>query len=788
MGTEQRIVAGLTHVDVGWKKGEAEMDEIFDIYVLRLIDLLEQYPDFHYLLEQTIHYRKLKDRRPDLFLKVKRYVQEGRLEFVTGLITTIENNVTNGESFIRNMQIGLHWLYDNFGIRVNQCVMIDTFGFPPQMPQVLNLFGFKNMFGSRFGSSIAEDAFVVEGLDGTELLVAGKDQQAPYIKSEYVVFRYYSDRKDLDDFFDYVEKESDFPILVVPYSENEVVPLTYILEKMKKGNCQFHFGTMEEFFHLLELEREKLKHRSADLNPELSGTFSLRHILRIKNRNAEFLVLELEKLAAWYHSQEAAGMAEELWWEMAYVQFHDLITGSHPTEVYEDCLKRYEKIIQTCHDEIQRILVPDSTGEPGVFTVWNGLPWQLKDEMRLSLPEHWNGISEITVNGRLNEQYWIDNEEVVLKTELLPMSATVIQMKEGSKRRREEKRPINVLENTYIRLEFDQSSLIHKLIYKPAETVIAERIDDLLVIQRDRGNFQIEEPIGSELLCGSGNYDFELYQEGHVQYAIIKGEFPPFDGVKTPYKIKISLPEDKPYFDITIWTKWDLEEARMRLKLNTLLGAVENYYEVPFGVIERKPYGIRTTAKGEWPVHRFAVMENSLSELGIALLNRGTVGVEAAQGILKSTLLRAPVCEYAGMVKDETSSDHGEHLFEFRAVCYQGSWRDAGIAAYAQVYNQPPLLMEGKGTEIGPVLSYKQDRIILSGIRRIDNEKTAVRLYETTGSEITINPVFSGKYQVWESDLNENKIKYLGVSDKTFKLSFRPFEIKTLLLEQMSSN
>ena len=785
MGAEQRIVAGLTHVDIGWKKGEAEMDEIFDVYMLRLIDLLERYPEFHYLLEQAFHYRKLKERRPDLFVKIKKFVQEGRLEFVTGLISTIENNVTNGESFVRNMQLGLQWLKENFDVQVNQCVMVDTFGFPPQMPQVLRLFGYQNMFGSRFGSNIAEDAFIVQGLDGTELLVAGKDQQAPYIKKEYVVFHYYTDRKGLDQVFDYAEKERDFPMLIMPYSENEVVPLSYMMERMDKGTCQFRFGTMEEFFRLMESEREKLKRRSADLNPEFSGTFSLRHTLRVKNRSAEYLLLELEKLAAWSNSGEAASRAEELWWEIAYVQFHDLITGSHPTDVYEDCLRRYDRIIENCKKEIQKILITKDTEKKGIFTLWNGLPWQINEELRLPLPDQWTGISAITVDGKCCEQYWIDNGEVVLDTKLPPMSTTVIQMQEGENQKQVEKKAIQVLENTYIRMEFDEDSLIHRLIYKPEETVLAEKVDDLLVIQRDKGNFQIEEPFGSELSCGSGKYDIELYQENNVQCAVIKGEFPVHDGVKTPYLIKITLPESSPYFDIKIWTRWELEAARMRLKLNTQLGAVENYYEVPFGVVERKPYGIRTTARGEWPVHRFAAMENTFSELGIALLNKGTVGVEAEQGILKSTLLRAPVCEYAGMVKDDTSSDHGEHWFDFRVICYKGSWRDSKIAYYGQAYNQPPLLLEGCGKKIGPMVNYQQDRIILSGIRRIDGEKTDIRLYETTGKEITVKPEISGKYQVWESDFNSNKFKYLGVSDEAVKLSFRPFEIKTLLLERL---
>ena len=64
------------------------------------------------------------------------------------------------------------------------------------------------------------------------------------------------------------------------------------------------------------------------------------------------------------------------------------------------------------------------------------------------------------------------------------MSTTVIQMQEGENQKQVEKKAIQVLENTYIRMEFDEDSLIHRLIYKPEETVLAEKVDDLLVIQR----------------------------------------------------------------------------------------------------------------------------------------------------------------------------------------------------------------------------------------------------------------------------------------------------------------
>lgn len=197
-----------------------------------------------------------------------------------------------------------------------------------------------------------------------------------------------------------------------------------------------------------------------------------------------------------------------------------------------------------------------------------------------------------------------------------------------------------------------------------------------------------------------------------------KGRIPVHDGVKTPYLIKITLPESSPYFDIKIWTRWELEAARMRLKLNTQLGAVENYYEVPFGVVERKPYGIRTTARGEWPVHRFAAMENTFSELGIALLNKGTVGVEAEQGILNQNRFFEPLSvnmrERCAMIHPQTTAKHG--LISVLSVI-----REAGEILKSRItdrrYNQPPLLLEGCGKKIGPMVNYQQDRIILSGIR-----------------------------------------------------------------------
>ena len=65
----------MTHVDLGWKKTRREMEEVFENYIIKLLDLCEQYPDFTYMLEQAYHYRGLKKRRPDLFERLIPFVK-----------------------------------------------------------------------------------------------------------------------------------------------------------------------------------------------------------------------------------------------------------------------------------------------------------------------------------------------------------------------------------------------------------------------------------------------------------------------------------------------------------------------------------------------------------------------------------------------------------------------------------------------------------------------------------------------------------------------------------------
>ena len=632
MSKSQKIVSGLTHVDLGWKKTAEELEEVFENFIIKLLDVCSCYPEFTHMLEQAYNYRRLKANRPDLFEKLLPYVRSGQLEFVTGLASTIENNTTCGESFVRNMQIGRRFIKDNFGVDVAQCAMIDTFGFPPQMPQVLRQFGYSNLLANRLGGIRPRDVMRTVGLDGSEILLAGSDCLANYVRPGHVSFRYFLGYEEQEKLFEQAEKNKTELQMVIPYSENEVVPCRIVPEMIRQSNGEFRFGHLTEFFDALRSSGEEFPCEFADMNPEFTGTYSLRHKLKLVNRRAETLLLESEKIAA-LHGRDVRNATEELWWTMAYSQFHDILTGSHPTNVYMDCMHKLE---QVCDQSI-RIMEETLQTSDSDWTVWNGLPFSRTEYVHIPLPEGWKDIASATLDGspvRISRD--VDGNAVIAAT-LRPMAAHRLHIEEGE-RHHVAQAPAACLENEYVRIEFSDQNLIAKMILKSSGRVVMKDIGDLLVIQKDMGNFQIEQPVHSEINCLTGDFTHKIYSIEDADIAEIQGVLPGPVEEMIPYRITLALYKGDPAIHVSIKIDWNSEAARLRLKLRTAMQASVNEYEIPFGVTERTAYVPRFNARGEWPVYRFACVEDPSAHWGVALVNRGTVGVEAHDGTLYTTL------------------------------------------------------------------------------------------------------------------------------------------------------
>jgi len=805
--TKQKYwVVGNTHVDLAWKKNRQEMIEVFDTFLVRLLDILDSHPSFTYTIEQAAHYRLLAARRPDLFARVKQHLHAGRLEMVGGMASTLETNFPNGESFVRNQLIGLRWVKKFFEVDVHTPWLIDTFGINAQIPQILKQFGFSRLMANRFGGKLNEDVFLSRGIDGTQLLIVGMDVNSPYVEHGHLYWIFTRNWDQIDQLFTQAAMaKGPGPILITAYTENEVLPSLRPDLYVQQGNApgkegSWQYATLSSFFDALEASHQEWPVIHGDLNPEFTATFSQRIIIRLRNRAVETLLLEAEKWAALTRLDNWQEQLEEAWWEMAYVQFHDVFTGSHPTNVLIDLLASLDKVEATAQTIIGRAFKQQAAPMipmEGAITVqvYNGLPWERTDLITLPL----------TTDLRDVQRVLLDDQEVAFETKdgLLRFMATMPAMGSQVFTLKPGATPITatvvaphkvenfVIENEFILVECDSRHIIKRLVWKETGAVILENATDLLSVQRDNGSFQIEALFGDEIPASVGTITITACDRSAIaQRLIIKGTFPEIAAVGEAgflnWEAELEVRPGKPALYLQLHIDWQGEASRLRFNLATNIKSCAGIYEIPFGTVERTPYRERKTAKGEWPAHRFVAVEDQ--SYGLALINTGAAGVEVSGGRISTTIVRAPKSEYAGMIVDDTSSQHGQHTFDFVLRPYAGHWYDAGVVQLAQEVHEQnrSVVYHNEGPQPPAVVSWiklSPGSVILSAVKAAENgtDELVVRLYETAGKSTVSELWIYGAQQAWKSDLKETlRDESLICSRETIQIPFKPFEIVTL--------
>ena len=775
------------------------MTELFESFVVRLLDLLDTFPDFTYVVEQVWHLANLKEHRASLWNRLHDHISMGRVEVVGGMVTTADVNGPCGESTVRNMLLGLRWVAAEVGIEVKTGWLIDTFGVHPQMPGIFRQFGITDVMANRFGGNIPYTFFRAVGLDGSYVTILGRDVYAPATQQDPITFEFVRDWEHLETLFAtslaaWQDDRTAMPVhLLMPYTENEVLPTNRMVALTGRaadaGKGEVSFGTPSGFFAASRSVVEGLPVLSADLNPEFTGTFGQRIAIRLENRRAESLLLDAERYSVVYRRPDLVPSIAAVWWRLAAVHFHDVYTGSHPSSVFQETMAEIDFARRMATD----IMAPELEHANCVF---NSLPFDRLDVLRVRMN---SAVPELLteVNGDALPFIDVDDErwyrvavgagtvsQFVKSNGITPPTPSSSSVGSGF-----------TLENEHLRLLVSEQGGI-TVTAKKSGTILISDFRDLITIQRDDGSFQIEELSRDEIGISMWDVDVvPIKMAGDFQAIALSGVVPalPWHNAQNPlrWRIIFSLLAGVPRLDMRCSIDWRGERSRIRLKLATTLSRCAAVYEVPFGVVERPPYRERGTAKGSWPAQRFVAVESN--EAGVSLINTGAHGVEVLGGTIWTTLLRSPVAEYAGMAPDDTSSQHGTHQYDFAIVPFEGSLGDSATLREAQAVNHPlrligpggpPAAADGgaaapKGNTYSLVAS---GSIVLSALKYCEDGsgEAIVRLYEGAGHNGNARFCLDGVKEAWESDLAESKGGSILVSDGSFDVTFRAFEIKTV--------
>lgn len=784
-----KYIVAVDHIDLAFVYPEEELAEYLDALLERVLGLMQRNPEFHFALEQVWHYRSLRERRPDLFEQVRQRLKEGRMEFMGAMVSSADTNFPNGECLVRNQLLGMEWASENLNTAPDSAWLVDTFGINAQVPQIMRQFGFTRLFANRFGGNKRNDLFYARGLDGSRILVLGRDLASRNIFSDTQAFYFCRSRKDVDRLYELADSlRAAGPHLVVYYIENETVFSEYYLElaeeKRRKGTECWKPASYREYTEALEKAGVDAPVLDGDLNPEFTGTFALRGRIKTENRIAETALLEAEKWCALLRFRDQWEALEECWWELFRNQFHDAFSGSVEDESYFRILERFQMVRQRSDQAIQ-MAVDKERGKEGLLTLLNGLPWSRKAWVPLEEGER--------VGDEAGKPFPV-GEENGRRYALIDVPAVgmvtcgVYSMEPGVEMLRESGE--KELGNETLRLCLDERNGIRYLELSDGKRIL-ENASDFLTVQQDNGGMQIEDCNGVELYAVNEFTEISTKKSGTMgQQITMSGTIPKLSWCGGPSWLKwradFSVRKGEPAVRLHLSMDWRGERARIRLKLPCLINTGQAVYEIPFGVTKRASYEDRPTAKGEWPAHRFVAYEDS--EAGLAVVNRGIAGVELAGHTLEITLLRAYGNGPDAWVKPtDISCQHGKLEYDFMLIPYKGSWKQAGVLRLAQEFNQEVRRVKG-GFCATPEswLNIDRPNLVLSCIKEAQDGsgELVVRFYETFGEETEGTLWCREMERAWKSDVAERKKEEFLCDQERINIHYRPFEIQTLRIRR----
>ena len=162
----------------------------------------------------------------------------------------------------------------------------------------------------------------------------------------------------------------------------------------------------------------------------------------------------------------------------------------------------------------------------------------------------------------------------------------------------------------------------------------------------------------------------------------------------------------------------------------------------------------------------------------MALLNDSKYGLSAQGSDLRLTLLKT------GCYPDPYS-DHDIHYMSYSLLPHMDGFRAETVVQPAYRFNYRPVAVDGR-LEMAPLFRLDHPGVVCESVKNAEDVENAyvLRLYEAERNHSRCTLSVSGAKSVWLTNMLEEKQEQLPIENGQVQLRFRPFEIKTLLVER----
>jgi alpha-mannosidase len=741
-GVHTVSAVGHAHIDSAWLWPVRETVRKVARTVANVVQLMDADDSLVYAMSSAQQWAWLESAYPDLFDRVRTYVDEGRFVPTGGMWVESDTNLVGGEAMARQFVVGQQWFRDHLDVEPEEVWLPDSFGYTAALPQIVSLAGMRWFLTQKISwnttNPFPHHTFWWEGIDGTRVFT-----HFPPVDTYNAELTGEELAHSAQNFRD--KGGASRALAPFGYGDGGGGPTREMLARARRtadlaGSPRVRVETPAAFFAAAEEEyAARAPVWTGELYLEIHrGTYTSQAAMKDGNRRCEHLLREAE---LWSATAAVHGLLDYPYdelraaWETVLLhQFHDILPGSSIGWVHREARATYARVTAQLEELVERALAALSDGgdEPVAF---NAAPLARLDVPALGAA----GAAE----GRL--------------------TSTARALEGGGA----------LLESEHLRVSVDADGVIRSIhdVRHDREVVPPGGAANLLELHPDLPDrwdaWDLDAHYRHSVSPLTG-VDEVRVEDGAV---VVRRSF----GDSTVAQ-RITLHLGRIEIDTEV--DWREREKVLKLAVDCDVHTSEARYETQFGHVVR-PTHVNTSwdaARFEVCAHRWTLV--SEPGYGVALANRTTYGHDVTRhpragggttSRIRATLLRAPRFP-------DPETDQGRHTFR-HAIVPGADVADAARAGYG--LNLP--LRRRTGREVEPVVRVEGGTAYVEAVKLAEDGSgdLVVRLYEPLGARarVRVSPSFESSFSRGV-DLLERDLPQDGWNGT--ELELRPFQIVTL--------
>lgn len=781
-------MVGNTHFDPVWLWTWDEAMASIRATFRSALDRMKEEPQFIYSFSSPPVFEWIRKTDPQMFEEIKQRVTKERWYLTEGMWVQPDCATASGESYVRQCLYAQRYLMEVFGRCSDTAFNVDSFGHFAMLPQILRKCGISNyVFGRPEPNDVELPSalFLWESPDGSRVKAYRTCELGRTFTCETAA--------EIDNVLNKLDSLTHDAMIIFGVSNHGGAPTRKAIAEILQKQIETQRVVFSDPGHFFAAQREEqLSVVAHELQLCFFGVFSNLPMMKKQNRLAETTAENAEHAALLCGMTEKTSYpAKELadcWKDILFNQFHDILGGASILEAYEDSRNLYGRSMQTSneilHTSLQRIARGISVrSEDAPDVIWNLVffnlnPFAVEQPIEAEVQWAW-------------EFDWYQGEICVTDEQGIEYPCQLITARSvipGFRSRFVFNASLPALGYRVFRVHQRAVPQIPERIKADAEKLILQ--NDWLQVKIDCKNGAINEitdivsgkvlcrecavPLVLEDISDVWAFDFKEYgkQEG---FCLDTAEISEYGALRATIRTvsycghsrleqRFTVYRERREVEGSYCVDWQEHHKTLKLLFAPAVSQPVLCVSTPYADIKRDFCG-KELPVGEW------LDVSQVDETGMTVMWDGIFAYDDADGKIRATVLRSPVCGDLRMEELEPSPNfqylsQGITTGKWRA-CFHKQKAVRDIWQECKAFVNPPVMVlesnhDGSRPQIDSFLSLEGEGVWITTCKGSeDGEDMILRLQNVTdcAQQITVTR---------------------GKTENSGTLHFDAYEIKTI--------